>query len=196
MPALVEQGGVDLAQRQVHEARGVPLLEHGRAFRLAQGPRRSPPRRRGSRGPTPTGSTSLGGSPRTAHVAAMPSRGPIWVTVPITRSRRPTAFPATPPLVLQFNQRLRPLGALLPPADLPGLLCQLLVPRIDDAPRGPRLFGAPTSSPRSRAARHVVGLREDLEVVYLWVDGVLRHAAVPAAGAGSGSRRVARPRAV
>src|SRR5438876_10800918 len=29
----------------------------------------------------------------------MPSRGPIWVTVAITRARWPAAFPATPPLV-------------------------------------------------------------------------------------------------
>jgi hypothetical protein len=52
--ALVEQGGVDLARRQVHETRRVQLLEHGRAFCVAEGPRRPPPRRRGSRGPEPT----------------------------------------------------------------------------------------------------------------------------------------------
>jgi hypothetical protein len=48
-----------------------------------------------------------------------------------------TAFPAAPRLVLAvFDQGLGPLGALLSPTELSLLLGQLLVARIDDAPRG------------------------------------------------------------
>src|SRR5205809_4842696 len=90
----------------------------------------------------------------------MPRRDPIWVTVAITRSRWPVAFPATPPLVFAVRPGgLSPFGALLPPADLSLLLGQLLVARIDDPPRGPALLGRPSQLaplPR-RAPRRQVG---------------------------------------
>src|SRR6266852_1904016 len=69
--AGVEQRGIDLRRRVIHEA---GLMQQGED--------------RGARG-----------SPSAAHVGAMPSRGPLWVTVAITRARWPAAFPATPPLV-------------------------------------------------------------------------------------------------
>src|SRR5437899_31870 len=86
----------------------------------------------------------------------MPNRGPIWVTVAITRSRRPTAFPATPPLVFAGQ----------PASARSARFCHRLIARACSASflsrgsttrrAGPRFFGAPASSPRSRAARHVV----------------------------------------
>jgi DNA replication protein DnaC len=44
---------------------------------------------------------------------------------------------------LQFDQGLSPFGALLPPADLPRLLGELLVAWINDSPRGPPLLCRP-----------------------------------------------------
>src|SRR6266481_1706843 len=77
----------------------------------------------------------------------MPSRGPIWVTVAITRSRWPAAFPATPPLVFAVRPAPQPVRALLPPADLPLLLGELLVARIGDPPHGPPLLRRPGQFP-------------------------------------------------
>src|SRR5206468_420242 len=48
---------------------------------------------------------------------------------------------------LQFDQRLSPFGALLPPADLPLLLGELLVARIGDPPHGPPLLRRPGQFP-------------------------------------------------
>src|SRR5437879_11320876 len=92
----------------------------------------------------------------------MPSRGPIWVTVAITRSRWPAAFQQRRHLFLQGDQGLSPLGALLPPADLPRLLGELLVARIDDPPRGPPLLRRPgqfTPLPRRAPCRQVRGVQ-------------------------------------
>jgi len=50
-------------------------------------------------------------------------------------------------LFLQFDQRLSPLGALLPPADLPLLLGELLVAAIGHPPPGPAFLRHPDQVP-------------------------------------------------
>src|SRR5206468_10487062 len=158
--AFVEQGGVDLARRQVHEARRMQLLEHRRSFRPAEGPRRPRLRRRGSRGPAPTvvrrawqpeGGTRGGDAqPRSdlgdrRHHEVSPGNG-----VP---SNAATCF-CTSPSASAVSARF----------------CHRLISRACSASclsrgsttrrAGPRFFGAPASSPRSRAARHVVRCEE------------------------------------
>src|SRR3989442_14742889 len=51
--ALVEQGGVDLPRREIHEAWRVQLLEYRCALRSPERPWRRPSRRRGPGGPAP-----------------------------------------------------------------------------------------------------------------------------------------------
>src|SRR2546426_5245471 len=158
--ALVEQGGVDLPRREVDEARRVQLLEHRRALRSPERPRRSPPRRRGPRGPAPAvvrrarqpeGRTRGGDAqPRSdlgdrRHHEVSPVNGvPSNAATCFCRATRASARSA------RCCQRVRSRSNSL-----------IRLSRGSTTRRaGPRFFAAPASSPRSRAARHVVRCEE------------------------------------
>src|SRR6266566_6049322 len=158
--ALVEQGGVDLAWGQVHEARRVQLLEHRPTLRLPERPRRSPTRRRGPRGPAPAvvrrarqpeGRTRGGDAqPRSdlgdrRHHEVSPVNGvPSNAATCFCRATRASARSA------RCCQRVRSRSNSL-----------IRLSRGSTTRRaGPRFFAAPASSPRSRAARHVVRCEE------------------------------------
>src|SRR5215475_11205020 len=70
----------------------------------------------------------------------MPSRGPTSVTVAIRRARCSTASPATPPLFLDLDQGLGPLGPLAPPRGLPLEVGDPPVSRVHDPRRRPALL--------------------------------------------------------
>ena len=120
-----------------------------------------PPRRRGPRGPTPAVVGRARQPERRARGRDAEPRADLGdrrhheVSVGERRSQQRRHF------FLQFDQGLGPLGALLPPADLSRSSSAIRLSRGSTTRRaGPRFFGAPASSPRSRAARHVVRCEE------------------------------------
>ena len=152
------------AGAQVDEARLVQDRQHRRALGRRQGARRARPRprRRGLRAAAPVvGRRAARRRPRTC--GATPSRGPDLARASPSRRLAVERGPQQRRhFFLDLHQGLRALRALAPlarsRAPAPRSSC-----RADRAAIafGPRFFGAsPSSSPRSRAARHVVRCEE------------------------------------
>src|SRR5260370_2392128 len=157
--ALVEQGGVHLTGRETREARGVQVLEHGRTLGVSERPRRRSPRGRAPRRPTATvvrGARQPEGRPRggEAHpgsdlgdrrhhegsVLGVPSNAATCFCSSTSASARSARF------FHRLNSR----------SCAASFLSRGSTPRRP----GPRFFGAPASSPRSRAPHHVVRCEE------------------------------------
>jgi hypothetical protein len=94
-------------------------------------------------------------------MGAIPSCGPIWVTVAITRARPVSGVPSNAATCFCSATRASARSArcchrLISPACSASFLSRGSATRRT----GPRFFGAPASSPRSRAARHIVRWEE------------------------------------
>src|SRR5881396_2224700 len=154
--AGVEQRGIDLRRRVIHEAWLMQQGEDRGALARAERPGRGTPRRRGPRGPAPTivgrarqpERRARGGDAqprsdlgdRRHHEVAVASGVPSNAATCFCSSTSASARSA------RFCHRL-----------ISRACSASFLSRGSTTRRaGPRFFGAPASSPRSRAARHVV----------------------------------------
>ena len=158
IPALVEQGRVDLGRGEIHESRLVEQSEDGCAFGIAERARGNPPPRQGTLGPPPPVVGRSRQSERRAcrrdaeprpnfgHsgyekcpvFAGVPSTAAMFFWTSIRDSARSARFRQN--VVARSNSAIR------------------LSRGSGTRGTGPRLFSVvgPASSPRSRAARQVV----------------------------------------
>src|SRR5207245_5638156 len=158
--ALVEQGGVDLPRREIHDAWRVQLLEYRCALRSPERPWRRPSQRRGPCGLAPAvvrgarqpeGRTRGGDAQprsdlgdRRHHEVSVASGVPSNAATCFCSSTSASARSA------RFCHRLSSRACS----------ASFLSRGSTTRRAGPRFFGALASSPRSRAARQVVRCEE------------------------------------